>query len=297
MRLVPKTRYDLDANDFAYPPDRSGIETIKATGALPYFAKKLALGDFEKTLGSKLRADAYEARYPSYVDALTRQAATLLSIEFLPETFIKEGHSLNAFTFGSEERAYIVIDASLLRALSPPELMTVIAHELGHVKSGHMTYHTLAEVLGSGISLSASLIGLDVLSIPLRLALLSWHRESEVTADRAGLLVVNDINVIGSLLPKLASGQGRTIVDRPNAQRRDAEMIGRMGELFRTHPLDSSRLKHAEEFWRSREFHIARRKIELHGKLLKGLVPSCRHCKEPKAVEDIFCPKCGRCQI
>jgi Zn-dependent protease with chaperone function len=295
--LVPKTKYDLDASDFAYPPDRSAIETIKATGPLPYVMKKLALGDFEKTLGSRLRAEAYEATYPSYVDALARQAAILLSIEFLPEAFIIEENSLNAFTFGSEEHAFIVIDASLLQALSPPELMAVIAHELGHVKSGHMTYHTLAEVLGGGVSLSASLIGLDVLSIPLRLALLSWHRESEITADRAGLLVANDIKVIGSLLPKLASGRERTSIERPNAQKHDAGIVETMTELFRTHPLESSRLKHAEEFWHSQEFRIARRKIELHEKFLKGLVPRCRHCKQPKAVEDIFCPKCGRCQI
>ena len=295
-RLIPRTRYDLDAGDFAYPPDLSAIETIKVTGALPYIVKRLTLGDFEKTLSSKLRSEAREVTYPSYIDMLVRQCATLLSIEFQPETFILEGGQPNAFTFGSEEQAYLVMDSSLPTMLTPPELMAVIAHELGHVKSGHMMYHTLAEVLGGGISLSASLMGLDVLSIPLRFALLSWHRESEVTADRAGLLAVNDIKVIGSLLPKLASSRGATMVDQPNVQKRDVGMLETLGELFRTHPLDSNRFKLAEEFWKSQEFRNARRKIELHQKLLKGLVPVCRYCGEAKSTEDMFCPECGRCQ-
>jgi len=164
------------------------------------------------------------------------------------------------------------------------------------VKSGHMMYHTLAEVLSGGISLSASLMGLDVLSIPLRFALLSWHRESEVTADHAGLLAVNDIKVMESLLPKLASRRGTAAAHEPDVQKRDVGMLETLGELFRTHPLDSNRFKLAEEFWRSQEYRSARRKIELHQKLLKGLVPVCRYCGEAKSAEDMFCPKCGRCQ-
>jgi Zn-dependent protease with chaperone function len=220
----------------------------------------------------------------------------LLSIEFLPQAFILEGGQPNAFTFGSEEQAYLVMDSSLPTMLTPPELIAVIAHELGHVKSGHMMYHTLAEVLGGGISLSASLMGLDALSIPLRFALLSWHRESEVTADRAGLLAVNDIKVMGSLLPKLASGDATATVHQPDVQKRHGGMLETVGELFRTHPLDSNRFRLAEEFWQSQEFRNASRKIELHQKLLKGLVPVCRYCGEAKSAEDMFCPKCRRCQ-
>jgi Zn-dependent protease with chaperone function len=297
LRLTPKTRYDLNPNDFAYPPDLSAIETIKVTGALPYVVKRLALGDFENNLRSKLRAHAHKAVYPSPLDVLVRQCATLLSIEFVPETFILQSGQPNAFTFGSEEQAYIVVDSSLLTVLTPRELMMVIAHELGHVKSGHIMYHTLAEILGSGISLSASVLGLDVLSIPLRFALLSWHRESEVTADRAGLLAVKDIGVMKSLLPKLASGSATTIIEQLNPQKHDAGMLESIEELFRTHPIDSRRLRLAEEFWQSEEFRSARRKIELHQRLLKGLVPVCRYCGEGKPAKDMFCPKCGRCQI
>jgi Zn-dependent protease with chaperone function len=295
LRLIPATRYDLTPNDFAYPPDLSAIETIKVTGILPYIVKKLTLGDFEKTLGSRLRAEARQVTYPSYIDNLARRCAMVLSIEFLPEMFILEGDQPNAFTFGSEEQAYLVLDSSLFEVLTQHELMAVISHELGHVKSGHMLYHTLAEVLGGGLSFSASLMGLDVITIPVRLALLSWHRESEVTADRASLLAVNDIKVMRSLFPKLASGR-RAVSNQPDTQKRDAGVLETVRELFDTHPLYANRFKLARDFWESREFQKARQKIELRQRLLKALVPICRYCGGSKPPEHLFCPKCGKCQ-
>jgi Zn-dependent protease with chaperone function len=209
--------------------------------------------------------------------------------------FITDGDELNAFTFGSEDQAYVVIDASLLRALTQLELTAVIAHELGHVKSGHMLYHTLAEALGRGVSLSGSLMGLDALSIPVQLALLSWHRQSEVTADRASLLVMNEIKVVESLLAKLSSARETAPIRQLEV--RGSGILETVSRLFRTHPVYTDRLKLARQFIESQEFSRAKRKIELRQSLLSGLVPRCRFCAESKSVEDLFCPKCGRCQI
>jgi Zn-dependent protease with chaperone function len=294
-RLLPKSKYDLNPVDFAYPPDLSAIEAVKATGPLPYVLKKLALGDFEKSLGSKLRAEARQVVYPSYVDMLARRSATLLSIEFLPEIFVLRGEQPNAFTFGTEEHAYLVLDSSLSDALTELELTAVIAHELGHVKSGHMMYHTLAEVLGGGIGFSASLFGLDLISIPVRMALLSWYRESEVTADRASLLAVNDIRVMDSLYPKLSSDRGAAI-NQSETPERNAGILETVGGLFRTHPSEANRFKLSRDFWESDEFQRARQKIQLRMELLKALVPVCRYCGESKSAENLFCPSCGRCQ-
>jgi Zn-dependent protease with chaperone function len=296
LRLIPQTKYDLIPSDFAYPPDLRAIETVKATGALPYLLKKLTLGDFEKTLSSKLHAEAHQVTYPSYINMLERRSAELLSIDFLPEMFILESGQPNAFTFGTEEQAYLVLDSSLPEILTEPELTAVIAHELGHVKSGHMMYHTLAEVLGGGISLSASFFGLDLISIPVRLALLSWYRESEVSADRAGLLAVNDINIMSSLFPKLASGHKAASLNQSQMKTQDVGILETVGGLFRTHPLDINRFKLANEFWKSDEFRRTRQKIELRQRLLKALVPTCRYCAHPKSPEALFCPECGKCQ-
>jgi hypothetical protein len=292
--LILKNRYDLTVEDFAYPADIDAIRTIRATGALPYLLRNLTIADVEKKMVSELSLAAQTVGYPSDLDRIVRHCAALLSIEYLPQVFITESDQPNAFTFGSEEHSYLVMNSGILRALTNLELTAVIAHELGHVKSAHMMYHTIAELLGGGISFSASIIGLNVLSIPLRLALLSWHRESEVTGDRASLLAVNDINVLGSLLPKLASGSKATPYHYETEAH--AGIIDLFGELLRTHPLEIHRFKLAKEFWHSQEFLKAKQKIQRRQRVLRALVPTCRFCGHIKPVEELFCLKCGRCQ-
>ena len=246
---------------------------------------------------SRISETAHKVTYPSDLDALVRKCATLLSVEFMPEVFILERNNSNAFTFGSEDHAFVFVDSSLLTMLTSGELMALFGHELGHVKSGHMTYHTLAEALGGGISLSASLLGLDVLSIPIRFALLSWYRESEVTGDRASLLVVNDINVVRSLMNKLILAQGGVSSSLDlDIGKRNVGMIESVSELFRTHPVWSNRLRFLKDFSVSEEFLRARQKIELRQSLIRGLIPICRFCGAKKLVEELFCPSCGRCQ-
>lgn len=149
---------------FIYGPDLDAIRTTKATGPPPYLLRNLALADLEKKMISELLAAVQSVTYPSDLDAIVWCCAVSLSIEYLPEVFTMEGDQPNAFNFGSEEQAYVVMDSRVLRMSTPRELMAVIAHELGHVRSGHVIYHTLAEVLRGGISLSEPIACAGVLA-------------------------------------------------------------------------------------------------------------------------------------
>jgi len=298
-RLAPSSRYDLVSDDFAYGPDRSAIEMIKATGVLPYLVKNLALPYLERDLSSRLSREAYRATYPSKVDTLVRQSAIALSVDTLPETLVIEEPRPNAFTFGSEDHASLVVTSGALDLLTEHELSALFGHELGHVKSGHMLYHTVAEILGGGIGASASFLGLSIVTVPVRLTLLSWHRESEVTADRGSLLVVNDIDVMRSLLTKLASWSSGDVLSSGefDIMREKVGMLESASEFLRTHPLHVNRFKRLKEFSESEEFLRARRKIETRISLQRALIPVCRFCGANKSVEDLFCPACERCQI
>lgn len=297
-RLQPSSRFDLTPDDYAYEPDRSAIEMIKATGVLPYLVKNLALSKLEKDLSSGVSREAHRAAYPSKVDALVRHCANALSLGNLPEVLIIERAQQNAFTFGSEEHASLVVDSGILDLLSERELAAVFAHELTHIKSGHMLYHTVAEVLGGGIGVSASFLGLDIVTVPVRLALLSWHRESEVTADRGSLLVVNDIGVMKSLMTKLALWPSREAPssDEFDIEKKKVGMLESVAELLGTHPPYVSRFRLLREFFESEQFLSARRKIETRLNLLRALIPVCRFCGAMKPVEELFCQTCGRCQ-
>ncbi len=138
--------------------------------------------------------------------ASLREACAILDMPE-PELYIAQTPLVNAMTSG-HDHPYIIIHSGLVDLLSAAEIQAVIAHELGHIKSGHVLYKTMAR----GISLLLELIGNLTLGIgrliglSLEAALLEWDRMAEFSADRASLLVVQDPQVILSLMMKLAGG-------------------------------------------------------------------------------------------
>jgi Zn-dependent protease with chaperone function len=88
------------------------------------------------------------------------------------------------------------------------EVLAVIAHELGHIKSGHVLYKTMARGIGFVLTILGDMtLGLGrLIGRTLESALLEWDRKSEFTADRSSLVVVQDPQVMLSLMMKFAGG-------------------------------------------------------------------------------------------
>jgi Zn-dependent protease with chaperone function len=98
------------------------------------------------------------------------------------------------------------VHSALLELLNEKEVQAVLAHELGHLKSEHGVYITMANLL---LALSSSLLN-NTLGRALaelgNLQILRWLRAAELTCDRAALLVVQDDKVVIGALMKLAGG-------------------------------------------------------------------------------------------
>jgi Zn-dependent protease with chaperone function len=122
----------------------------------------------------------------------------------VPELYVSQTPFFNAGAYGID-RPFIVIHSAAIELLDEDELRVLLAHELGHVMSGHALYRTIAAILAL-ISLGAlpTLAGLAVL--PVRLAFLEWSRKSELSADRAGLLGGQDIVAAQRVDMKMAGG-------------------------------------------------------------------------------------------
>ena len=138
--------------------------------------------------------------------AQLQEACAILGVTE-PELYVAQNPVPNSLTSGYDH-PYIILTSGLLDLLDEDEILAVIAHELGHIKSGHVLYKTMAR----GISLVLSIIGDMTLGIgrlvgrTLEGTLLEWDRKSEFTADRAALVVVQDAHVMLTLMMKFAGG-------------------------------------------------------------------------------------------
>src|SRR5881227_2327697 len=147
--------------------------------------------------------------------------------------------------------------------------MAVIGHELGHIKSGHVLYRTMA----LGITLLLTIVGDMTLGIgrligrSLEATLLEWYRKSEFTADRSSLLVVQDPQVMLSLMMKFAGGTlfQRNQLDTQEFLKQadlyeavDANLLDRIYKMLLvvpvSHPLTIVRARESINWSESREY-------------------------------------------
>jgi len=104
------------------------------------------------------------------------ESAARNGMEYVPDGYVINGNgAINAFASGHGFRRYVVIYSDLFevggRARSPEALEFVIAHEVGHIAAGHVSYwRQLASTVIMGVPLLGSLLS----------------RAQEYTADNYG---------------------------------------------------------------------------------------------------------------
>jgi Zn-dependent protease with chaperone function len=177
-----------------------------------------------------------------------------------PEFYVALDPAYNAYTYG-HTKPFIVMTSSLLNLLDEQEKMFVICHELGHIKCEHVLYTLVAENLAVLIEMFGKMtLGLGaILGAGLALPLLDWYRKAELSADRAGLLAVQDPQVAVRTFMKLAGGAESLIgeMDEQEFLRqirayedRDVSNLDRVYKLLititRTHPFPIMRAKHLD---------------------------------------------------
>src|SRR2546421_3009390 len=133
---------------FEHPLDRSALEALRKTPGLDLLFKKLASLHFERIVrihytGGSVRLTPRQC--PRIYDLL-RDGCHSIDLEE-PEFYLRQTPELNAYTWGMS-RHTIVVTSGLVDSLTDDELRNVIGHELGHIKSGHMLYRTMAIFLG-----------------------------------------------------------------------------------------------------------------------------------------------------
>jgi Zn-dependent protease with chaperone function len=192
--------------------------------------------------------------------------------------------------------------------MSDDEVMAVIAHELGHIKCGHVLYKTMAR----GIKPLIQMVGAATLGIGslvgsgIEAALVSWNRRSELSADRAALLAMQEARPCVSMLMRLAGGTSHhnseldpeQFLNQARAYREglDTTMSDRfyrfLANMGATHPFAVERARALDEWVRTSEYTDI-----ICGKYVRNdLVPAgrpCPTCAKPTVTGALFCGDCG----
>jgi Zn-dependent protease with chaperone function len=248
----------LTAADFQHPDDVTATEGLRSLPGLDTVVGKVMEYGFERlyyldNVAGNVRVG------PHQVPKLYRHlqwGCKILGIDE-PELYITLDPVPNAFTYG-HTRPFVVLTSGLIDMLDDEERFFVIAHELGHIKAEHVLYTVLAKNIAAVVALiGQATLGIgSLLGQGLVLALNDWFRKAELTADRAGLLCVQDMDPCLRTFMKLAGG-ARRVYEEMNqaqfvAQIRAYEDADRSGlnkayklllTAYRTHPFPILRAK------------------------------------------------------
>lgn len=138
---------------------------------------------------------------------LVEYAAKVINVK-QPEVYVKYDPQYSAYTLGTNNDNMIVLHSSLVNDFSEQELLFVIGHEMGHIKSQHVTYISVGSMMAGG----AAVLG-DININPLLVPLNAWSRQAEHTADRAGYLICQSEQSSLSSIIMLALGSRRLLED------------------------------------------------------------------------------------
>lgn len=266
---APRVRFpSLRPDSFRHPIDVRATRTLQSFIGLEGILRAL-LRTAEQTMFFENIATGVkvsEKQYPS-INAMLKEACEVLDLP-MPQLYVRQNPIPNAYTLAVQgNKPFIVVHSSLIELLTPAELQAVIAHELGHLKSEHGVWVTMANLL---LLLSTSTLGGNLgraMYDLLNTQLLLWQRSAELTCDRAMLLVIQDPRIAMSTLMKLAGGTTRYSDEMDideyltQADQFDKASATRFGRLMResmtasaTHPLPILRVRELKRWSESNQF-------------------------------------------
>lgn len=114
-------------------------------------------------------------------------ACEVLGVDEEVEVFVQSGGNVGASICGGQgEPAIITLTSRAIEVFTPAEMQMVIGHELGHLCYGHLAFP-------SSLILNTNDAAGPILPVETIYQVLEWHRLAEISADRAGLAAVGDL--------------------------------------------------------------------------------------------------------
>lgn len=314
----------ISSEAFEHPTDRSALQTLRVAPGIDWVFRKF--NEFGGDRAGKLFCMSDMVRVgPTQFRQLHEmlvESCEILDMP-VPQMYVNQFPVANAHTF-CVESPIIVLHSGILELLDEEEWRVIIGHELGHIKSNHVLYRQIAEFLFRLIiALGGRTFGLGrAAGMGIFAAFFHWYRQSELTADRAALLVSQNPDAVVSALMKLAGGSRRLYEEMDRStfleQGREYQEMGKdfinqllqVGQTLQTtHPFPAVRALEADAWaksdaWKSimaGDYPRKQAKPRADENPASGSKStgdgSSRKCPECKTIVRfrtfLFCPECG----
>jgi Zn-dependent protease with chaperone function len=304
--------HGLHRHEYEHPWDAAALEALENTPGLQTLSRQILRHSYERQCRIQLTGSSVRITNTNYPDlfGLLETTCTTLCVDQLPELYIEFGSHIGASTTGNEAPILALTSASIDR-LSEQELRFVLGHEVGHIKSAHCLYHLMAKLLfdfGGAVGKLTLSLGKYLMG-PLNSALRSWSRMAELTADRAGLLSVQDMESAIKVFVKIA-GLPKSLDSRVHVQAfqeqakqfeaLDISLINKLTKFYTTasatHPWTVLRASELIKWVESGEYQRVVDRETRHKSSVRtsGSNAFCRACSYRLAADDAFCPHCGQ---
>lgn len=240
---VPRSFPGISPASWEHPTDRAALGALRTIPGFDTVVRKV-IGIFgERNIRINYQAQALRVGPSQYPDLHRHLEAVCQVLDTdVPPLFVSQTPLANAGAVGVDQ-PFIVLNSSLVELLSPDQIRFVLGHEVAHILSEHVLYRTLLFLL---LDLARPAV-VGPAAWPVTLALLEWHRKSEISCDRAGVLTVQEPAVAYRALGIMAGGiRGRQDeIDIGALQAQSAEYLDSngldgfykfMSTAGRTHP-------------------------------------------------------------
>ena len=269
----------ISSEALRHPLDREAEETLRSLPGFDLVARKFVEFVYERpqfvyNMGNSIEVGP---RQYSTVYQIFRECVRDLDITPEPSLFVSQTPLANAYSLGKENPS-ITLNAGLLDLMEEPEIRSVIAHELGHIKCGHTILIQMALwAISTATYIGELTFGFgNFIGTGLIYAFYEWRRKAELSADRASLLVLDDLDPVMRSMMKLAGGSGKYaneislkefVKQSKRYQELDLDSLNQIYKLLLyngaqgsilSHPFPVDRISYLQEWWQSAEYRQIR---------------------------------------
>jgi Zn-dependent protease with chaperone function len=270
----------ISSEAFRHPLDYQAEQALRSVPGFDLVARKFVEFLYERPRQVYLLGNSIEVGPRQYASIyhLFRECVRDLDVHPEPTLFVSQSPIVNAYALG-QDHPCMVINTGLLDLMSEAELRSILAHELGHIKCGHTILTQMATwAITLVFGLSGMTFGLSSLvSTGLVLAFYEWLRKAELSADRAALLVTDELNPVMQSMMRMAGGSTRYMNDislpefiqqAERYQNLDADGLNQVYKfflynnlsegVFLTHPFAVERVHYLREWADSEDYRQIR---------------------------------------